>query len=871
MALRTLMGLALLEFAITPRVVFAASSATVVRDRSIDPILRSFARRDPEQRVRAVVRLDVATASAALIGLADRGITTALDRDGAPVHVGRYHVVEGTAAALLAAARDGAHVRLDRPTVEPTTADEATISAVAARGPVPMQGPRGAGMKILDFERGLDIRHPHFFEADGGAHPWVDLDGDGVLTPGVDGLDTDLDGTIADDERLQLLDYALSWQTQGGWDNTGLDGLLQPDVDYLYIDFDGNTKRDYGPDYAESTPGYGEPLLLPDDADGDGTITIDERVILLSTPKIAAYRRDGVTYRRGENLNEVGFQDSFRTGHGTAVLGSLVGGQDRLFRRHRGIVPDVEVLLFEKQTSDTEIYADGFAWGIDEGAQVFLHEYSSWSREQLDGSGEHDVLIDEATAEGVVNVCPAGNLANANKHASAIADADPVEFAFHVPQDVVTNSFSLDLHWRDPDVVLQCSATTPSGEVVPLVEGEPVASTVELETMRWQSERGTSLLLIEAMDTPQGSLVGAWSVSCTHDAPGTAVHAYLDDDNSGWGIGVAFDEPDDNATLCTPATADTCIAVAAYVHENPYEDGAGELARYSSRGPRIDGGKTIDVAAPADPTTPYPSIDDPDFGLVPYLWQNNYRSFSGTSGAGPHVAAVAALLLEHEPGLTPAQVRDRLRARARADRHVDGVDGWGGGKLDAYATLYDDRPTTPPPLVDAELTIAFTSSDEGCVASIVVDTMDWSAPSVRWDLDYDGAWDTEFEPGTTREVAVDEDEPELAVRVEYGSAGWRVGGDAVAAIAPSSCFEPPPGADSSSGAGQSSDDGDNDDDETAGTGDDESGTGVLAHDDSGAGCGCAAPSRGPRDAVWLLVLGVAARCFRRREVSGSVP
>ena len=71
-----------------------------------------------------------------------------------------------------------------------------------------------------------------------------------------------------------------------------------------------------------------------------------------------------------------------------------------------------------------------------------------------------------------------------------------------------------------------------------------------------------------------------------------------------------------------------------------------------------------------------------------------YDPFFGTSAAAPHVAAIAALLLEINPSLTPAQVQDLINGNA-VDIEAPGYDPVSGyGRADALATI-SAAPGTP--------------------------------------------------------------------------------------------------------------------------------------------------------------------------------
>jgi subtilisin family serine protease len=69
---------------------------------------------------------------------------------------------------------------------------------------------------------------------------------------------------------------------------------------------------------------------------------------------------------------------------------------------------------------------------------------------------------------------------------------------------------------------------------------------------------------------------------------------------------------------------------------------------------------------------------------------------SGTSMASPHVAGVAALLLQEDPNLTPAEITDRILADATPG--VVGREGRGSPNILLYTGTITPSSPTPPPL-----------------------------------------------------------------------------------------------------------------------------------------------------------------------------
>jgi subtilisin family serine protease len=79
-----------------------------------------------------------------------------------------------------------------------------------------------------------------------------------------------------------------------------------------------------------------------------------------------------------------------------------------------------------------------------------------------------------------------------------------------------------------------------------------------------------------------------------------------------------------------------------------------------------------------------PDIAAPGNGTTSTAPGGGYQTFSGTSGATPHLAGVAALLLGFNPNLEPADV-SRIMQLTALERGAPGKDNrYGAGRVDAY-------------------------------------------------------------------------------------------------------------------------------------------------------------------------------------------
>ncbi|WP_405420713.1 S8 family peptidase [Streptomyces erythrochromogenes] len=167
-----------------------------------------------------------------------------------------------------------------------------------------------------------------------------------------------------------------------------------------------------------------------------------------------------------------------------------------------------------------------------------------------------------------------------------------------------------------------------------------------------------------------------------------------------------------NACLDIPTELPGVVTVSAM--------GTTAKASYSNYGLNV-----VDVTAPGGDAT----------GIYSTLPGGKYGSMSGTSMASPHVAGVAALLVSTNPGITPAQLRDKLATQANdvacpSDSRCKGTTAkngfFGEGQVDALKAVG----STPPPGKYFENTADFAIGDNTTVeSSLTVGGVTGNAPA----------------------------------------------------------------------------------------------------------------------------------------------
>ena len=610
----------------------------------------------------------------------------------------------------------------------------------------------GEGITVADFDTGIDVFHPDFWNADGGSYAWIDTNTNGTFDPGIDAVDLNVNAVADPTETLDFFD------AEGGPGNN--DGVFQADLDWLYNDANNNRQRDYGTasGFTEADPTYGELIFIADDTNGNNTLDVGENLLALGTSKVARTMNAGTERIRGTDLI---LSDDDTNGHGTSVCGIINGGV--IGRRYVGVAPSAELLV--SHGTDHTIY---IPWARTNGADVMLYEFGTWVQEFMDGSSNLEQMIDAEAALGIVQVVPAGNLGHKDKHAQddVAANGGSTSFTFNVPStddpgtgaDEDIDRVFITALWRTTgnDLVFSITTPTPSNVNLPASPGDTSWHSVTsadghtVYYRREDSSRGTAKydITIERNKV----ILGGWTLQVSNNsASNEHVDMYIADNRTSWSGGALWTAFQANEnTIDWPATADSAIVVASYSTRG-WDVAAGDLSNFSPEGPRIDGQSIMDIAAPGNFDIASAISKDAGGGTL-----GGYRWFSGTSAAGPHVAGASALLLQWGPTLNHGQVQTMLQQSARTDAFtgVTPNEEWGHGKLDVLAAVNE------PPVCDANG--PYQAECQYPSTTISLDAAGSSDPNAGDMLTY--SWSTDC-PGGSFD---DPTSPAATLSVDYG-------------------------------------------------------------------------------------------------------
>jgi subtilisin family serine protease len=397
-------------------------------------------------------------------------------------------------------------------------------------------------------------------------------------------------------------------------------------------------------------------------------------------------------------------------GHGTHVAG-IAAAEDPVYE---GVAPEAELVIVKSDLMTAHI-ADGvryiFRVAASLGRPAVVNLSLGGHGDAHDGTDSLSMVIDSLTGPGRIVCCAAGNEGNDNIHAQGKVRKGGVRnFAVSIRRPAANQRpwVAAFNGWYKGTDRMTVSVTSPNHESTPaqpvITDANP-AKIYELEdgAVRITSPgpdpaNGDVNFFVEiqpapAAEAPAGtppSAPGAWRIKMTgvKVRGESVVDLWSLDERLAQFTGIAVE---DNMKIGSPGSCTSAITVASFTTKSKWTDFFGNdhesglelntISDFSSEGPRRDGVRKPDVAAPGAMIGASLSGDS-GVGPAVILDQLN-RINSGTSMACPFVAGVVALLLERDPTLDPKQVKALLLSKAAIPRRAKGAfdEKWGFGLI----------------------------------------------------------------------------------------------------------------------------------------------------------------------------------------------
>jgi len=412
---------------------------------------------------------------------------------------------------------------------------------------------------------------------------------------------------------------------------------------------------------------------------------------------------------------EAPFLHRDNTGHGTHVAGIAAGDGSQAdgckgARTYIGVAPEAELLIVKVSGDDLDL-AEGTEWIFTQaGARRCVVNISrGLETGPHDGTTEVERRID-ATLNGMSNravVASAGNDRDKGIHAfDRINPQGTLTWRFVVPRGD-TRRDAIDI-WYTGATRVRLTLTGPPnvpGVAGPVDPGDPALDTVlggnrvHIESILNEQFSGRHNINVLLRPPVDGQISpGTWTIDL-RELANTAgdVDAWIDFQRPDKFPAFFEDEfgsdRDTTRMIGPPAGARHVITVGSY---DPRPDGdVYSLADSSCFGPTTDGRQKPEICAPGIGIMSAKSRAR-DVSACSDCCIDFYVPKNGTSMAAPHVTGVVALLMQRAPGLTTAQIRDRITQSGREPEPnpVPALPNneWGHGRLDAMRAVFPELP-----------------------------------------------------------------------------------------------------------------------------------------------------------------------------------
>ena len=373
-------------------------------------------------------------------------------------------------------------------------------------------------------------------------------------------------------------------------------------------------------------------------------------------------------------------------------MAGIAAGDDPVFG---GVAPGAELLIIKTDfqnahIADAVVYAFNYARSMGRPAVVNLS--LGGHSDAHDGTDPLSRIIDRESGPGRIVCCAAGNEGNDNIHALCVVPPHTtVSARFRVPASGIRNA---ELNgWYAGAAALEVGVVSPGHFRTPLQAvlpaGNPLRSyplgdaRVRVATPGPNPDNGDHQFLVDMRGPTAGTTVaaGVWKLVIKNPtAQPVTVHVWTLDDQ---GEQVIFtgQSVNDGFKIGSPGAAAEAITVASYTSRDTWIDAVGNtqqvglpvgaISDFSSEGPLRSNAQKPDLMAPgAMIVAPRSS-----FATTRPAEQLSltFRVMAGTSMATPYISGIVALMLQQNPTLTPAAIKQRLFAGCRLIGNAPGV------------------------------------------------------------------------------------------------------------------------------------------------------------------------------------------------------